>query len=141
MSCGWRVWLAAAGSVRSRAGPVISPGSARRPAGISVAGKRRACGSSPVPALSRVRDGPGARAAAVIPVPGSPAAGGAGELGRGARAGGVAGPGGGPGQARRAGQGEDAAVAGGAHRAAARLAGQVPATLSSRQARLAAALV
>jgi hypothetical protein len=60
----------------------------------------------------------------VIPVPASPAARGAGELDHGALAGGVAGPGGGPGQAQRAGQGEDAAVPGGAHRGRGGAAGQ-----------------
>jgi hypothetical protein len=60
----------------------------------------------------------------VIPVPASPGGQAAGELDHGALAGGVPGPGGGPGQAQRAGQGEDAAVPGGAHRGRGRAAGQ-----------------
>jgi hypothetical protein len=77
-----------------------------------------------MPSLSGVRNGPGARAQAVIPVPASPAGQAAGELDHGALAGGVPGPGGGPGQAQRAGHGQDAAVPGGAHRRGGRAAGQ-----------------
>jgi hypothetical protein len=60
----------------------------------------------------------------VIPVPASPGGQAAGELDNGALAGGVPGPGGGPGQAQCAGHGEDAAVSGGAHRGGGRAAGQ-----------------